>query len=239
VDIILGGVSILDEEAEDGPLGQAIDNTPENGYVPDLGTVPLNDQYGFFRFPYGCIFGALGAEQLDLTIGGQLPTILIPGEEFSLERAQSFLRVPPSVVKLAAEGFPNATTLSTTVTDFDLYFSNVSPGSVNVAYATPLQSLIDITGVNTSEPLVIPIPESDRLTVGPVTVANAVGEVMSLSVGNASALVALLDADGTELYGFNATCAPYAALELIGVSIAEQLPLNYSLGQIEPSTPSS
>lgn len=57
VDIILGGVSILDAEAASGVLGSAVDSVPENGYVPDFGTVPLNDQYGFFRFPYGCDFG--------------------------------------------------------------------------------------------------------------------------------------------------------------------------------------
>jgi hypothetical protein len=56
VDIILGGVSILDKQAAQGVLGSAISSVPKNGYVPDFGVVPLNDQYGFFRFPYGCNF---------------------------------------------------------------------------------------------------------------------------------------------------------------------------------------
>lgn len=167
--------------------------------------------------------------------------MLIPGESFSLERAQSYLRVPPSVLQLAKQGFPSVATFSTVVSAFDLYFSNASPASINVAAGTSggLKSLTNVVGINTSAPLVIPIPEYNTLTVGPVTVADAVGDVMSLSVGNATAAVQLLDAEGNKLYGFDVTCAPYAALELIGVTIAETLPLNYSLGQIEPSTPSS
>jgi hypothetical protein len=65
VDIILGGVSILDKQAAQGVLGSAINSVPKNGYVPDFGVVPLNDQYGFFRFPYGCNF------QVHLVILGQ------------------------------------------------------------------------------------------------------------------------------------------------------------------------
>jgi hypothetical protein len=238
VDIILGGVSILDAQAAKGVLGSAINSVPKNGYVPDFGNVPLNDQYGFFRFPYGCDFGALGAEQLDLTIGGQLPTVLIPGEKFSLSRAQSYLRVPPSIIALAKKGFPTASKLALDVSAFDLFFSNASPASINVASPTHLKSTVDISHASNKTALVIPIPEFNSLKVGPITVANKVGDVMSLSVGNATAAVSLLDNSGKSLYDFNVHCQPYAFLELIGVSIAEQLPLNYSLGTVEPSTPS-
>lgn len=104
----------------------------------------------------------LGPQVVDLTIDGTIPTYFNPGQQFSLTNANSFLRVSPSLVAAAKQLFPNVATFDTTVSEFDILFTNASPSLFNVA-RTPLESSVDVTGSNN---VIIPIPRSGFLTVG-------------------------------------------------------------------------
>lgn len=211
VDFTLTSVSI---DNTDIPNQPAYNPAPSNGYVPDFPSVPINKEFGFFKFPYNCQFGALGQQIIDLTIGGQLPIYLNPGQQFSIENAESFLDIPASLVSLAKTGFPSVTNFYTEVSSFKLEFTNTSPAEVEVAN-TPIVSIKDVTNANVNVPLPIPIPPYFPLTVGPVA-AGANNTKVTFSPGNAIAYTALRDASNKVLFDFNVTCSPFSTLSLIG-----------------------
>jgi len=202
---------------------------PTNGYVPDFPFFPLNTEYGFFRFPYSCVFGSFGESLLDLTIGGTIPTFFAPGQKFNLTQSENFLRVPASIVNRAKKAHPNITTLYTSISQFDVLFTNAYPATFNAA-SKPLTASVDITDVNATEPIVVPVPQSGDLSLGLVTASNTIGDIVHVSVGNATAVAQFRDACGKSLLSLHVTCSPVAYLELIGIVITDQKPDNFTLG---------
>nr|POE48767.1 hypothetical protein CFP56_38863 [Quercus suber] len=216
IDFVIGSVNV------DSSSGPAL--APAVGYVPAFPPTPALYESGSFRFPYNCNFG-----NLDLTIGGEIPTYFAPGQKFSLTYADSFLRVPASLVKLAKSAFPNLKSFDTTITSFNILFTNASPATFNAA-ATPIKSSIDVTGASGSTDFVIPIPQSGYLpNVGPITAGSA-GTIAGVAIGTANATVVLTDNTGKSLLTLPVTCNVPAPLELIGVPITTQKPGNYTLG---------
>lgn len=144
---------------------------------------------------------------------------------------------------LAKQAYPSVATFDTTITQFDLEFTYANPSVYNVA-STPIESNIEVT-----DNLVIPIPKSGYLSVGPIT-AGADGNVVSVAVGNATASAVLRDGSGNALLTLPITCSPPAPLELIGyvhdtgyrlqandysVPISSQAIGNYTLGTAQQS----
>lgn len=124
------------------------------------------------------------------------------------------MRIPPKLVDEAKAAYPTVQTFDTTVSKFEISFDNASPARFNVA-STPLNSQIDVTG---GDDLVIPIPKSGNLVVGPIT-AGADGTIVAVGVGNATATAVLRDSSGASLLEIPITCNPPSPLELIGYVI--------------------
>lgn len=207
INYILGSVNV--DNSQGPPFA------PANGFVPQFPPTANLQESGAFRFPYECDFGSLGTYPLDLEIAGTIPAYFAPNSQFSLTNAQSFLRVPTNLTTLAKNAFPQATTFHTTISSFDLLFSNASPASYNVA-STAIVS--DATIPSDGSQLIIAIPETGSLTVGPIT-TGADGTVVGVAVGDAVASVAVQDASGNTLLTLDATCKTPAPLELIGYVI--------------------
>nr|POE96967.1 hypothetical protein CFP56_63792 [Quercus suber] len=207
IDFVIGSVNV------DSSSGPAL--APAVGFVPDFPPTPATYESGAFRFPYNCDFGALGPQNLDLTIGGEIATYFAPGQKFSLTYADSFLRIPASLVSLAKSAFPNLKSFDTTITSFDILFTNASPSSFNAA-ANPIKSSIDVAGASSSEDFVIAIPQTGYLPdVGPITAGSA-GTIAGIAIGQANATVVLVDTSGNSLLTLPVTCNVPAPLELIG-----------------------
>lgn len=220
VDYIIGSVNVNSTTGL-APIAPAL------GYVPDFQPTAQQQESGYFRFPYACNFGPLGPQDLDLIIGGTIPTYLAPGQQFYLSNADSFLRIPSSLISLAKQAFPNAKTFDTSVTNFDILFQNAQPNSFNVA-KNGLKSSVPVPDDATKD-LVLPIPYDGFLNVGPVT-AGANGQIVSVAVGTANATTQLSDASGANLFSFPVDCQVPSPLELIGVPITSTVPGNYSFG---------
>lgn len=124
--------------------------------------------------------------------------------------------MPQALLDLAKSTFPNATTIVTTTSEFELQWENATPSSFNVAQAGSLVTNTDIQSVSSDgKSFIIPIPATGYLpNVGPFT-AGADGTFAAIAVGNAKAGVSLQDANGKVLFSFDATCKPTAPLELI------------------------
>jgi hypothetical protein len=202
---------------------------PKNGYIPNFPTIPQNTEFGYFRFPYNCTLGALGVQQLDLTLGGQIPTYVRAGASFSLTNGRSFLRIPANLVALSKLGFPSVATFNTNATSVQIRTTNASPALVEVVKNPPLVSVVDVRNVDTTKDLVIPLPAAgSTLTVGPV-VAGAAGGIIGLSVGNATAHTQLRNATGAVLFEFDVQCVPVADLKLAAITISNVAPQNATL----------
>ncbi|KAK4504357.1 hypothetical protein PRZ48_005273 [Zasmidium cellare] len=225
IDYIIGSVDV---DTSSGPP-----YAPSNGFVPAFPPTPNLYESGAFRFPYDCNFGPLGDYTLDLEIAGTIPAYFAPGSQFSLSNAQSFLRVPDSLSSLAVSAFPDAKTFETTVTEFDILFDNAQPATYNVA-KTPIHASSPISGSD----VIIAIPETGSLNVGPIT-AGKDGQIVAVAVGSANASVAIADASGNALLTLPVTCKVMSPLELIGVPITSQIPDDYALGIKQKSSSSA
>lgn len=204
VDFIIGSVNV---DSSSGPP-----YAPANGFIPNFPQTPNLFESGAFRFPYSCDFGSLGVYPLDLEIAGTIPTNFKPGQQFSLTNAQGFLRVPQNLTDLAKAGFPSATTFHTTVSEFDILFTNASPATYNVAGS---QTIVSDAAIPASGQLTIPIPSTGSFSIGPIT-AGADGTIVGVAVGKSVASIDVRDASGKTLFTLGATCQVPAPLELIG-----------------------
>lgn len=155
----------------------------------------------------------LGPQTVDLVIGGSTHIYFNPGEVFNLSYANSFLYVPPSLISLGTQAFPNATTLSLDVHEFELTWVNAVPDSYNVVGAAGVHTSVSLSAAQGAN-FNIPIPNDGYLTLGPFTAGEA-GTFAAVSVGKSSFTSALEDASGNALFSFNGTCQPSGELELI------------------------
>ncbi|KAF1824999.1 uncharacterized protein K489DRAFT_368210 [Dissoconium aciculare CBS 342.82] len=201
---------------------------PKNGYIPNFPTIPSSTEFGYFRFPYNCTLGALGQQQLDLTLGGRIPTYVRNGASFSLTQGGSFLRIPANLIALSKLGFPSVATFNTNATSVQVRVTNASPAIVDVVKNPPLVSVVDVRNVDTTKDLVIPIPATGTISVGPVT-AGVAGTPIYLSVGNATAHTQLRNATGAVLFEFDVQCVPVADLRLAAITVSTVAPTNATL----------
>lgn len=157
----------------------------------------------------------LGAQTVDLVIGGSTKVNFLPGEVFNLSYANSFLYVPPSLITLGAQAFPNATTISLDVSQFDLTWVNASPATYNVVGDKGVQTTVSIASAKGNADFSIPIPQDGYLTLGPFTAGSESGSFAAVSVGDSKFSSALEDSEGNKLFSFDGTCKPSGAMELI------------------------
>lgn len=146
---------------------------------------------------YACTFPILGAETLAVTITETAPSSVTPGQSFSLTDVQSTTVLPSSLVStLTLLG----SSVSGTVTTFDVDATNATPATLNAA-ATPISfGPVTLTSGDSATIVAPSTPE----TVGPFTAGSS--GTIAITPG---------DLDMTTVLGGNSyavTCTPPATL---------------------------
>lgn len=146
---------------------------------------------------YACTFPILGAETLAVTISETAPASVTPGQSFNLTDVQSTTVLPSSLVStLTLLG----SSVSGTVTTFDVDATNATPTTLNAA-ATPIT--FGPVALKSGDSATIVAPSTPE-TVGPFTAGSS--GTIAITPGDLDMTTVL---DGNS---YAVTCTPPATL---------------------------
>lgn len=159
-------------------------------------TLPPGMQAGTLNVPDSCrvsLFGIpLITTQISVELAGAFPTIVAPGQSFTIS-GSSKITVPALLVSLLK--IVGTTSVTGSATTVDITDTGGAPALVNAA-ATPIS--IPHTKLPASGSLVLSVPSSGAFTVGPITATGAAPTV-NVGIGAISASVTLLNSNGATI----------------------------------------
>lgn len=182
---------------------------PANGFKPDFPALPSNGEFGYYRVNYNCSIGTFDVP-LDLIFGGFLLGSYPALSSFSFTNITAFLSLNEGIVSFI-RSYYGATGFTSTVSSVGLSLTHATPAQGN-ALKAPIT--IDAT-LPASGDLVLTIPPSGSLTVGPFKADDAAGQYMFLALQDTSASISFKNGTST-VQTVPVHCQPYGVLDLYG-----------------------